>query len=588
MHEALGELPVDHWLHVVPQLIARLHAPSAAVRSLVHTLLVRLAHAHPHAIVYALTVAEAGRPVSRSVAAQAVLQAMRAQPEASALVAQAQLVGRELVRVSILWPEQWHEGLEDASRHFFGAHDVPAMLATLAPLHAAVQRGPETAHEAAFHSVFAKELGKAHDWCQRAQRHPGSPEAATELNHAWDIYYHVFRRIDKQLVALTALDLPHVSPALAEARDLAVAVPGTYRGGQRDIVRVAALEPALKVFATKQRPRRLTVLGSDGQQYTFLLKGHEDLRQDERVMQLFALVNALLKRDAWLRQGEHDHAIMRYAVVPLSANSGLIGWVPHADTLHQLIRQYRVQRGVVLNLEHRLMLKMAPDYDKLTLPQRLEVFAHALAETSGADVAAVLWLRSPSSEVWMQRRANYTRSLAVMSMVGYVLGLGDRHPSNMMLDRVSGKVVHIDFGDCFEVAMHRDKFPETIPFRLTRMLVRAMEVSGIEGTFRRTCEAVLRVLRQHADGLRAVLDAFVHDPLISWGLLVQDEPDDASPVPSPSPRRHRRPSRLHDAHDDAPDEAAPAHLNQRALAVIRRINDKVRAPHHRAHAHARS
>ena len=64
-----------------------------------------------------------------------------------------------------------------------------------------------------------------------------------------------------------------------------------------------------------------------------------------------------------------------------------------------------------------------------------------------------------------------------MSMVGYILGLGDRHPSNLMLDRLSGKILHIDFGDCFEVAMTREKFPEKIPFRLTRMLVNAMEVS---------------------------------------------------------------------------------------------------------------
>jgi hypothetical protein len=46
-----------------------------------------------------------------------------------------------------------------------------------------------------------------------------------------------------------------------------------------------------------------------------------------------------------------------------------------------------------------------------------------------------------------------------------------------MLDRTSGKVIHIDFGDCFEVAMVREKFPEKIPFRLTRMLINAMEVS---------------------------------------------------------------------------------------------------------------
>ena len=70
----------------------------------------------------------------------------------------------------------------------------------------------------------------------------------------------------------------------------------------------------------------------------------------------------------------------------------------------------------------------------------------------------------------------------LMLFIFLMTGLGDRHPSNLMLDRISGKVAHVDFGDCFEVAMHREKFPEKIPFRLTRMLVHAMEVTGIEGT----------------------------------------------------------------------------------------------------------
>lgn len=52
-----------------------------------------------------------------------------------------------------------------------------------------------------------------------------------------------------------------------------------------------------------------------------------------------------------------------------------------------------------------------------------------------SPAAQVLWLKSRNSEVWLDRRTSYTRSLAVMSMVGYLLGLGDRHPSNIMLDR---------------------------------------------------------------------------------------------------------------------------------------------------------
>lgn len=84
-----------------------------------------------------------------------------------------------------------------------------------------------------------------------------------------------------------------------------------------------------------------------------------------------------------------------------------------------------------------------------------------------------------------------------MSMVGYILGLGDRHPSNIMINRNSGKIVHIDFGDCFEVAVLRDKFPEKVPFRLTRMLRNVMGPVGIHGVYKQTCENVMKVLREN-------------------------------------------------------------------------------------------
>lgn len=99
-----------------------------------------------------------------------------------------------------------------------------------------------------------------------------------------------------------------------------------------------------------------------------------------------------------------------------------------------------------------------------------------------------------------------------------------------MVDQISGRVLHIDFGDCFEVAMHREKYPEKVPFRLTRMLIKAMEVSGVEGSYRNTCERTMGVLRDNKDSLVAMLEAFVYDPLISWRLLGQgvEEEDFAS------------------------------------------------------------
>ena len=85
-----------------------------------------------------------------------------------------------------------------------------------------------------------------------------------------------------------------------------------------------------------------------------------------------------------------------------------------------------------------------------------------------------------------------------------------------MLQRSSGKIVHIDFGDCFEVTMTREKFPERIPFRLTRVLVKAMEACGMDGNYRFGCENVIRVLRENRESLLAVLEAFVSDPLLNW------------------------------------------------------------------------
>lgn len=525
MVEGFQEASVDTWLDVIPQLIARIDTPNIKTSELLHELLTRIGQAHPQALIYPITVASKALNPTRKLAAEGILAAVRR--HSSQLVSEADMVSRELIRVAILWNELWHGALEEASKHFFNNRDVTAMIAELAPLHELMdQIGTEespTLREVAFYQAFARDLRYAKEWTNVYER----TKSLDDLNQAWDIYYSVFSKIRKQLANLSTLELANVGPKLLSVRNLSLAVPGTYKAGA-PIVRIQSFDSKVTVLTSKQRPRKVTIYGSDGKAYPFLLKGHEDLRQDERVMQLFGVINTLLANDS--DTSKRNLAIERYSVLPLSHTSGLIGWVPNCDTLHQLIRDYREARKIQLNVEHRLMVQMAPDYDKLPLMQKVEAFKYALGETTGQDLYRVLWLKSQDSEVWLDRRRNFTRSLAVMSMAGYILGLGDRHPSNLMLDRVSGKLVHIDFGDCFEVAMERDKYPEKIPFRLTRMLTQAMEVSGIEGNFRYTCEASMRVLRDNRDSLMAVLEAFVYDPLINWRLLKKDAvPSHAQP-----------------------------------------------------------
>lgn len=102
-----------------------------------------------------------------------------------------------------------------------------------------------------------------------------------------------------------------------------------------------------------------------------------------------------------------------------------------------------------------------------------------------------------------------------MSMAGYILGLGDRHGENILLDSTSGDVVHVDFNCLFNKG-ETFEWPERVPFRLTQNMVAAMGPLGVEGVFRRSCAVTLRVLRNNTNTLMSIVTPFVYDPLVSW------------------------------------------------------------------------
>ncbi|TXG64043.1 hypothetical protein EZV62_011037 [Acer yangbiense] len=359
------------------------------------------------ALMYPLLVACKSISNLRRAAAQEVVDKVR--QHSGVLVDQAQLVSKELIRVAILWHEMWHEALEEASRLYFGEHNIEGMLKVLEPLHEMLEEGAmrenTTIKESIYRGILIFKL--VHTFSLLS--HKAIDAYRHELLEAYDCCMK-YKRTGKDAELTQS-----VSPELLERRNLELTVPGTYRA-DLSVVTIASFATQLVVITSKQRPRKLTIHRSDGDDYAFLLKGHEDLRQDEHVMQLFGLVNTLLENSR--KTMEKDLSIQRYDVIPLSPNSGLIGWVPNCDTLHHLIRDYRDAKKV-----------------------------------------------------------------------GYLLGLCDRHPSNLMLHRYSGKIFHIDFGDCFEASMNREKFSEKVPFRSTRMLIKAMEVSDLEGNFCSTSSA---------------------------------------------------------------------------------------------------
>jgi len=64
--------------------------------------------------------------------------------------------------------------------------------------------------------AYGRELLEAQDWCRRYK----TSLNVRDLNQAWDLYYHVFRRISRQLPQLTSLELQYVSPKLLLCRYL--------------------------------------------------------------------------------------------------------------------------------------------------------------------------------------------------------------------------------------------------------------------------------------------------------------------------------------------------------------------------------
>ncbi|KAK4479330.1 hypothetical protein RD792_014842 [Penstemon davidsonii] len=118
---------------------------------------------------------------------------------------------------------------------------------------------------------------------------------------------------------------------------------------------------------------------------------------------------------------------------------------------------------------------------------------------------------------WFDKRLAYTRSVAASSMVGYIVGLGDRHSMNVLIDQATAEVVHIDLGVAFEQGLML-KTPERVPFRLTRDIIDGMGVTGVEGVFRRCCEETLSVMRTNKEALLTIIEVFIHDPLYKWAL----------------------------------------------------------------------
>ncbi|CAN9289399.1 unnamed protein product [Alternaria alternata] len=281
-----------------------------------------------------------------------------------------------------------------------------------------------------------------------------------------------------------------------------------------DLPRIAGFKSTMTIANGLSAPKVITAKGTDGRPYKQLFKsGNDDLRQDAIMEQVFDQVSRLLKNHTATRI--RNLGIRTYKVLPLSTRSGLMEFVQNTVPLHLWVMPAH-EKYYPSDYKPEKCRKEIGACQQDSLTTRVKVW-QKIADNFHPVMRYFLLERFEDPDEWFERRLAYTRSTAAISILGHVLGLGDRHCHNILLDEKTGEVVHIDLGVSFEAGRVLP-VPEVVPFRLTRDLVDGMGYTKTEGVFRRCCEFTMDTLREERESIMTLLNVLRYDPLVNWSV----------------------------------------------------------------------
>uniref|UniRef100_A0A8C3QT69 non-specific serine/threonine protein kinase n=1 Tax=Cyanoderma ruficeps TaxID=181631 RepID=A0A8C3QT69_9PASS len=343
-------------------------------------------------------------------------------------------------------------------------------------------------------------------------------------------------------------------------------------GEYENLVTISSFKREFRLAGGINLPKIIDCVGSDGKERRQLVKGRDDLRQDAVMQQVFQMCNTLLQQNTETRKRKLN--IRRYKVVPLSQRSGVLEWCSGTTPIGEFLvnteegahKRYRPKDYSSMQC-HKILL----DAQKKHSEEKYRIFME-VCENFQPVFRYFCMEKFLDPAVWFEKRLAYTRSVATSSIVGYILGLGDRHVQNILIDEQTAELVHIDLGVAFEQGKILPT-PETVPFRLTRDIVDGMGITGVEGVFRRCCEKTMAVMRNSQEALLTIVEVLLYDPLFDWtmnplkALYLQQRPEDEADMSSTLGTDPQEPKRK--ASDDQS-------FNKVAERVLMRLQEKLK------------
>ena len=122
---------------------------------------------------------------------------------------------------------------------------------------------------------------------------------------------------------------------------------------------------------------------------------------------------------------------------------------------------------------------------------------------------------SRDKESYIQLRNRFCKTLSVYTICGYILGIGDRHLDNYLVDESTGQVIGIDFGAAFGYGLGLP-VPELMPCRLTRQFLNILNPLNTKIHIRNYMIYVLTALISKKDNLLNIMNVFIKEPSLDW------------------------------------------------------------------------